>query len=66
MLLLSLTVFDLNRDLRHDNVVSFIAAVTEHPGKAYIITEFLSRGGLDGVLKKPGTFAIHFSLNFRE
>lgn len=43
--------FDFPSDLRHENVVSFIGAVTAHPGKAYIITEFLELGGLDGVLK---------------
>ena len=40
--------FQMLRDLRHENVNSFVGACVE-PGNVCIITEYCSRGSLRGV-----------------
>jgi serine/threonine protein kinase len=42
----------IGRDLRHSNILGFIGAGTI-PGKSFIITEYLEKGGLDRVLGNP-------------
>ncbi|PRP75396.1 hypothetical protein PROFUN_15710 [Planoprotostelium fungivorum] len=49
--------------LRHPNVVSFIGAITAHPGRACLVIEYLELGGLDTVLKS--TVELPFPIRVR-
>ena len=49
------------RSIRHPNIVTFLGAGTERlSGRPFIVTEYVSRGSLYGILHDPSTELCHF------
>ncbi|KAL7605693.1 integrin-linked protein kinase 1 [Lactuca sativa] len=51
------------RELRHPNILQFLGSI-KHDGKMILITEYLSRGSLDDILKKKIGLDLHLALRF--